>query len=293
MIKENFNFVDLGVDYAYDNYIGNLGDAIQSYAVANQLSRNGFTYSGMIGRDTMSYYAGKRQLDVVTNGWFRSIDKNFLMERNKWFSNEKIDYHFIGLHLAGNVTNFYDLKTQFGKGGFNERIGCRDKFTRDYLKLLGYKNAYVSLCNTLSFSDRVQNPETQTKIFLIDVNKENVSKEILESGNEIVERHALTNQNTRDWNSFKIVASTYLGEIISQAKLVVTSRLHMYYPCLAMNIPVLFLGNIDYRTEHIKVINSQNRTEIKELIQKNFDYQIFGKGEDVSEELDKISCHGL
>ena len=121
-----------------------------------------------------------------------------------------------------------------------EPIGCRDAKTRDMLLKHGVK-AYLNGCLTAVTKKRKC---CGTKILLVDVPME-VEKYLPKWNNEV----EIYSQQKYFDNSFsiddirKLVDERY-DYYFNEAKLVVTSRLHVASPCMAVGIPVVFTKNV-------------------------------------------------
>ena len=69
------------------------------------------------------------------------------------------------------------------------------------------------------------------------------------------------------------------------ARMIYTGRLHVYLPCVAMGIPVKYVGVKNYRTEIVNIVNAETISTIQPLVIQNFEHEIFGNGPDVHLEL--------
>ena len=208
----------------------NLGDQIQSLAVEQFLPR----LSTRFERDSLRSIEHKR--------------KKYLLVANGWFSHTAelcfpfspcITPLFIGFHITGwnhsweyvknkNVLDFFQT---------NNPIGCRDKFAEAKLKEYGI-DAYFSNCMTLSFPMRENMPK-KIKYFLVDV------PSILKILDYILKKSQYLTHFCQDSTEKEIfeLAKLLIAYYRKEASAVITTRLHCALPCLAMGIPVIFIGN--------------------------------------------------
>ena len=221
----------------------NLGDHIQSLAVEQFLPR----LSTRFERDKLREIKNKRKKYLlVANGWFSHTPEQCFP-----FS-PCITPLFFSFHISGwnhcweyvkdkNVLDFFQTKSP---------IGCRDKYTEDKLKEFGI-DTYFSNCMTLSFPKREYTPK-KTKYFLVDV------PSVLKIPDYILKKSQyLTHfcQDSTEKENFEL-AKLLIAYYRKEASAVITTRLHCALPCLAMGIPVLFIGHeSDYRIRNLLEIN--------------------------------------
>ena len=126
-----------------------------------------------------------------------------------------------------------------------EPIGCRDRSTCDFLRSLGV-NAYFSGCMTLTFDQREKEPENG-KIFLVDATRKTLKKlpqAIREQVDTSITHFYYWNQYPVTWQGaqdFENEARRILQRYKEEARLVITSKIHVAMPCVAMGIPVIFI----------------------------------------------------
>ena len=128
-----------------------------------------------------------------------------------------------------------------------EPIGCRDESTA---LILGkyHISAYINGCMSAVLPKRTES-EGQNKVFFVDVPRE-VQKYIPE---ELYQNYEMLTQ--QKYYECEIPAETIFDDVkkqyykfASEARLIVTSRLHVASPCMAMGIPIIFTKNqIDKR----------------------------------------------
>lgn len=220
----------------------NLGDPIQSYAVKNLYREMGIEEKDIIPvpRYDLSNYDGEECICVVNSAsnYEELAYDSYFMPPSK-----KIHALPISLHLHRELTR-EELEFYKTCGG----VGCRDLSTVEYLSGLGV-DAYLTGCLTLTLPRRTKEQEAKAdKVYLVDV-PEDVMGII---PNEIKEQ-AITLSNIlrfeNSGNSNRIsVEDTYeehrkgeerIALLRETARLVITSKLHVASPCLAMGIPVI------------------------------------------------------
>lgn len=248
----------------YDNSY-NLGDNIQTLSAIQFLPR----IDVIIDRDTSILYRtfkSKKKIKVIYNGWF---DGNYC----KFPPHKCILPLFISFHINEadhSSDSSYDILKNYricsfkslvdNEKYFNKqkhRIGCRDQHTLDKLRGNGVKGAYLSGCLTLTLNknDYMSNETTTHKyVFVVDAHllldesdpnstsndklmKSIIPAEVLKDAKYLTQ--GLSKLYTNDEKTR--MAKEFLTTLATQAKLVITSRLHTALPCLAFGIPVIFI----------------------------------------------------
>lgn len=135
-------------------------------------------------------------------------------------------------------------------------IGCRDEGTYNRLKKNNI-DAYISGCITALLPKRKKNLAEQTKILFVDVPNESydyIPQEIRNNAEKLTNNYYITRTEGPDEMTYEESNKSYqyainqLKYMSEKARLVVTSRLHIAAPCVAMGIPVVLLkNNIDMR----------------------------------------------
>ena len=249
----------------------NLGDPIQSYAVKNLYREMGIPEEDIVPvpRYDMSDYDGEECVCVVnsaSNYEELAYDSHFMPPSPK--------VHAIptSLHLHRELPED-ELEFYRTCGG----VGCRDLSTVEFLKSLGV-DAYLTGCLTLTLPKRTEEQARNAdKIYFLDV-----PTDVMKIVPQEIKDEAVTLSNILRFknpgNSNRIsIEDAYeehrKGEerimlLRDTARLVVTSKLHVASPCLAMGIPVVLAKNhfgdrfgfIDrliptYTAEHYSEIN--------------------------------------
>ncbi len=223
------------VSFRYDTSV-NLGDQVQSFAAEQHLPR----LDAQVDRDSLDKVT--EPTSVIMNGWFSDKPEN-------WPPAEAVNPLFFGFHMTWyhkakdrylEPDSIAYLKTQ-------EPIGCRDRQTRDWLREKGV-DAFYSKCLTLTFPKREQTPENG-KVFLVDVEYHPIAKRLRQRGVKVSQMTVPFYDDATKRQMMRQLLQTYCDE----AALVITSKLHCAMPCLAMGIPVVFIGRPDdYRTQILR-----------------------------------------
>lgn len=247
------NFARMYIKYTYKTEqdffnLGNLGDCVQNIAVENLYKKLGIAPNDLlhVNRDELPDYNGTK-CKLVMQSWFGYTNKTFPLPWSK-----KIEPIFIGFHISsGNhgrehfiTNNVHTAMAEF------QPIGCRDRNSRDFLKSFGL-DAYFSGCMTLTFDKRESEP-SDGKIFIVDVNRKSLNKipnRIKRCADFSIthlykfDKYPITEN---DAQTFEDTAREILNRYKNEAKLVITSRIHVAMPCVAMGIPVIFITDRPY-----------------------------------------------
>lgn len=236
------------------NAVINAGDNIQSLAIDFILKQNGINEEDIIPlkRDGIPKYKNQ-PMNLIFHSEFteENID-------NRIVDNNKINV--LGVVSSVLYDEFDTLcnKNQDVLSFFKkyEPIGCRDEKTVLELRKYGIE-AYIMGCFTMCFPKRDMYKEYK-KVFFVDAPKEldpyiplNIRENIEYLTHSILVKtipiDEVENQRIDG------LASNLLNRYRNEAKLVVTSRLHVAIPCVAMGIPVILANNnIDFRFSWIE-----------------------------------------
>lgn len=257
----------------------NLGDHIQSLATEQFLNSNPLS----VERHELNTYQGTKVL-MLLQGYF------FKDEYHCTFPpSENILPLFIGFHIedAKLTRERYSSPDIIHYLKKFEPIGCRDNSTKLFVEQFGI-DAYLSRCLTLTFPTR-KTTITRKEIFFIDTpewlkpNKytgkifNKIYKNAVFLTQVIDEKEALLSDNEK-----RLMAIDRITLLREKAKLVVTSRLHIAAPCLAMGIPIILIPReatpVRYEaiqglmpiyytpTKHFKIFG-KNINKIRQLVQ--------------------------
>lgn len=221
------------VSFRYDTSV-NLGDQVQSFAAEQHLPR----LDGQVNRDSLDSVPSSDPLSVIMNGWFSDKPEN-------WPPSSAVTPLFFGFHMTwyNSAKDRYLEPDSIAYLKTQEPIGCRDRQTRDWLIERGV-DAFYSKCLTLTFPKRERAPENG-KVFLVDVEYHPIAKDLRRRGVKVSQMTIPAYDDATKRQMMRQLLDTYRDE----ASLVITSKLHCAMPCLAMGIPVVFIGRPDdYRT---------------------------------------------
>ena len=243
------NFARMYTRYKYKSEqdflnFGNIGDCIQNIAVENLYRKIGIlpTDLTLINRDELPSYSGAHA-NLVMQSWFGHTNGTFPLP---WSDN--ITPIFLGFHINSSnggrdmfvAANVPEKMRKF------EPIGCRDRNTRDFLRSFGL-DAYFSGCLTLTLDKRTKKPTGVGKTFVVDLNP----KALARLPRRIRKRADFSITHLYQFNTYPIsendaiefenAARKILQRYRDEAGLVITSRIHVAMPCVAMGIPVVFI----------------------------------------------------
>ena len=219
--------------------LNNLGDHIQSIATERLLP----SIVQRFNRDTLAYANPTVPLSIVMNGWFSHHPETCLPR--------SVNLHpvFWGFHITdtNDSWDYFSQKEVLRYLRQYEPIGCRDPYTAERLSALGVET-FVSYCLTLTLPRREKKPENG-KVFVVDAFQVPLPEELKK---EAIYYTHISFFKYRDALK-RLHARRLLHVYRSEARLVITSRLHCLLPCMAMGIPVVFFNNPnDYRVSWVK-----------------------------------------
>ncbi len=250
--------------YGLLTYLGtpkyNVGDYVQSLAAKQFLPK----VDQYINRDHLSDYEGE-EVKMIMNGWYMHKPKNFRPKKN-------IKPLYISFHLNSRVKN--EILNDHENVTFlknNSPIGCRDYFTLEALKSKGIE-AYFSSCLTTTLNLKYKSEKRTNNIYFADPVWILPNKKKLLYGPSYFIKGILKGEVLNLKKRIKVLKQVFDSEIIdtkididhmlpgkhkeerrfleaeiflkklSEAKIVITSRIHAALPCLAMGTPVIFVN---------------------------------------------------
>jgi len=221
----------------------NLGDDIQSYAAAQFLPKIDY----FVDRETIDTFQSDNNEAVacIFSAWWMRKKWNF--PPASCLYPKLISMHLTNFEIPKKAAPFYTRMWE-GVGGDYMRtfapVGARDKRTFNILKKLDIP-AYFSGCVTLTLPKQPIIKKEKEYICLVDLEPA-VEKRVVEMlSNTNVELKIMT-QNRKKQRRGKEDCSwecrtretEELLTIYQNAKCVITRRLHVALPCLAMEVPV-------------------------------------------------------
>ncbi|MGI9644572.1 MAG: polysaccharide pyruvyl transferase family protein [Ilumatobacteraceae bacterium] len=207
----------------------NLGDDIQTLAAGQHLDQ----IDGYVDRDHASTACADHEFALVMQGWFTKNPDVFPLAAH-------IRPIWIGFHLTPTREELLrrpDVREFLVSTG---PIGCRDQPTVEILRRHDI-DAYLTGCLTTTFPLRDRVPD-DGRVFLVDTGGVPLPDHL--RGPDAVR---ITHEGASWWplETKRALAARLLSLYRDEARLVVTTRLHCALPCVAMGIPVIFVGDGD------------------------------------------------
>lgn len=251
----------------------NVGDYVQSLAARQFLPQVDL----FLNREELHRYHGEKA-KLIMNGWFMFHPEN-------WPPSPDIDPLFVAFHINPKYADAMLTPEKAEYLRHHAPIGCRDAQTENVLNAHGIP-ARSTGCLTLTLGRTYRwNPTEESPVILADVLfKEPTLRSCFKSGNAFFKslktgklfrlgrrgrilRRLLAGVTQRlETVSCDYPARAYptpesrfalaeqLLERFSRARLVITSRIHVALPCLAMGTPVIFVdGGLEKETERARI----------------------------------------
>lgn len=252
----------------------NFGDDIQSLAAFKLVNKLGYNVDYLLDRENLNKKITEDKIKLINSGWFMENPLN-------WPPSENIEPLFISFHITHNndAAKLMVNKVHYDYYKKHEPIGCRDYHTVSLFKSIGI-DAYYSGCLTLTLENNTKPQDKTEEIIFADAFNKNLPNRFREKlfkklvpdsiKNNIVFIEHSHNFKNRDMNKSLQFADELLNRY-SRAHLVVTSRIHVALPCIAIGTPVLFL-DVGFNLK-----NSRNRFDgitqyFNKLTNKHFPY---------------------
>ena len=224
----------------------NIGDDIQSYAAMRFLPHIDY----YIDRESLNCFIPmkKEYVSMIMNGWF--LHNKLAWPPSPYINPLCVSMHFTSLESI-DVGDKYlkrfggEYLKQFGI------IGARDIETQKRLEKNGIES-YFSGCLTLTIN-KFDNIKKVDKICLVDL-EENIVEKIKESTNSKIEvlTHWLNQEETAQKDFTKRMNDVEnLLKKYQESKLVITNRLHVALPCLALGTPVILIHKEVYEKDRL------------------------------------------
>lgn len=236
----------------------NIGDDIQSYAAARFLPR----VDVVVNREKLDVFKlgdGREPVALIMAAWF--MWRKFHMPPSRQLIPLLVGYHHYDrdtdpLKNAYAIPIYRELYDGIGGQWFKDfgPVGCRDLYTTEVFKEKDIP-CYFSGCVTLTLPKQPETKDKGTYVVFVDLNKDVESKIRAMIGNKykiINVTHTTENIKGASWEERKKRVEKYLT-LYQNAKYVVTRRLHVSLPCLAMGVPVMCIQS--------KTMNDPNRFE--------------------------------
>ena len=228
----------------------NIGDDIQAYAESRFLPR----VDAIVDRERLDTYQlgdGTEPVALIMGAWF-------MWRKYNWPPSNQIVPLNVGYHHFDRTEDPVACKAYAapiwhehyaGVGGqwFKDHgeVGCRDLYTQRVLEEAGIP-CYFSGCVTLTLPKQPETPDKDTYIVCVDLAPK-VEKKVRELVGDRFEirttTHSTPNIKGATWEEREARVREYLT-LYQNAKYVVTRRLHVALPCLAMGTPVMVIQSI-------------------------------------------------
>ena len=219
--------------FSYDTRVahagtGNLGDEVQSFPGIQFLPY----IDTFLDREELVSPFRDYPTVVFFNAWWGDSRMNFPPP-------EDIDPILLGMHFTSGVRDRSNILDFVKHSKF---IGSRDMDTYNWLRSIGVET-FFSSCLTLLTNSPAVNRENPKYIYLVDVKEEFqelIPAEVKENAISL-EQDAPT--ETLQFRFKRIKSAFGMIEAYSQAKLVITQRIHCALPSAGMGIPVIFINS--------------------------------------------------
>lgn len=216
----------------------NLGDDIQSYAAEQFLPHTDY----ILERERLDEFCSRDGAKVacILSGWY--LYDHLHWPPSPFLYTKPISMHFDTYfsRFAGEKLTRNLVLEDYGAEWLIENgpVGCRDMGTKNLLEEKGIP-AYLSGCLTLTIKP-YKDVKLNNKICLVDVSSD--VKEFVESktDKEICELSHYIKMEGIDWDKRRKIVEERL-KIYQGSHLVITTRLHVALPCLALGTPVLLI----------------------------------------------------
>ena len=209
--------------------LGNLGDEVQSFPGIQFLP---YIDTFLDREELVSPF--NDPILVFFNAWWGDSRTNFPPPEN-------IDPISLGMHFKSALRGRSNI-LEFVK--HSRFIGSRDMDTYNWLRSIGVETFFSSCLTLLTKSPSISR-EKPKSIYLVDVKKEFLDlipsevRQVAITLKQNAAKEILHFRFKRIQRAFKMI------EAYSQAKLVITQRIHCALPSAAMGIPVLFINSND------------------------------------------------
>lgn len=249
----------------------NFGDDIQSYAISRFLPH-------------IDYYIAREQIDafqsennepvaVIMAAWW-------MWKKWNWPPAECIIPKLISMHLSNYTVRQRatpmknEWLTGIGKEYFDAYgpVGARDQSSLEILQKCGI-DSYFSGCITLTLPEQKVTEDKDKYVVLVDLKpeiKEKVVEWLSGSGLEIREFSHLKRDEEEKSYEDRLETVENVLTLYQNAKFVVTRRLHVTLPCVAMKVPVFSIidmrkkGNKERWHPYCEWVNFMTEEEVLE-----------------------------
>jgi hypothetical protein len=206
----------------------NIGDDIQSLAATRFIPGNNLSY---LYRDDLSLNKVRFDSKVIMNAWWGTKPSNILKP------NTKVDRLLTSVHLTKRWRQLYSKQKWLKDLKKYEPIGARDLETHQFLTKLGV-SSFFSGCVTLTLLPNYK-IKRNNRILAIDLS-DRVNKYLKANYTNQVDFLSQTISPHLSGLD-RMEYAKYLLYLFNSYSIVVTTRLHVSLPCLALQTPVLLV----------------------------------------------------
>lgn len=212
----------------------NIGDEIQSVAALRFLPQ----VDAYVARERIDKFKSDEPTKLIMNAWW-------MHKPNHFPPSDAIDPLLISMHIQYRIRDRFMTKKTKEYLVKHGPVGCRDLSTKEYLDEHGVA-AYFSGCLTLTLEP---NPAIKKQDYIVTVD---VPEEVVEEIRKRTKRPVYDVSRMlipifspqERFKVAKIMLNLYQG-----AHCVVSPRLHVALPCLALKTPLMFLDIEKQRTK--------------------------------------------
>lgn len=180
-----------------------------------------------------SIMARKDSVTAFLNAWYGR-------SRQHWPPPASVDPVLISMYAGPLVREMFSTRSAVSYLRKRGPVGARDTGTLEFFNLNNIP-AFLSACATLMFR---RNQKQSSEYFLADVKgidtKNIIPKEIHKKMTKLTH---IIKQEIRFDRITRLTKAVGLIDLYSSAKLVITARIHVALPCVAMGVPVIFLNS--------------------------------------------------
>lgn len=262
------------------NYLENVGNEIQSIATRRFLPKVDY----YVDFNNLSSFQGEEEFKLVMNAWY-------LHDKKSWPPrDENINPLLIAMHLNTNNPKTAEAFLSDESREFLLKygpVGARDPLTQEFLQSNDI-DSYFSGCLTLTLKGD-ENVQKEDYIVLVDVSDDVVSyvKSKTDKKIYVVSQTLPTDLNKRKLtkkyhfledriytSSEKFFYGECLLNLYQRASCVITKRLHVALPCLALETPVLVITD-DIINGGIRFSGFNNWFDFLTLEEYKSNYNVF------------------
>ena len=223
----------------------NLGDDIQTYAAYKYLPKIDY----IIEREKLNQFVPEKDemVSVIMNGWF--FHSQYSLVPSPFINPLFISSHFTNYlkeerpdYLTENAVKYFKK---------HQPIGLRDDLMKNQFTNLEIEN-YFSGCLTITI-DKFKGLKQENKITLVDIDEELIEYVKDNTNCEIKVTTHTENSAAHSTLTFKDRMEKVKNQLklYQSSKHVITTRLHVALPCIAMNVPVTLI----YEKDNVDVTN--------------------------------------